>query len=69
LALALRDVVQSANSRLRAGFMSGFWTATLRFGKRYGRDGRLARTWPTGSMAFWVGVLLASLLLFGVRQH
>lgn len=34
-------------------------------------DGRLhstlGRTWPTGSMALWVAILLATLLLFGIR--
>ncbi len=35
-------------------------------------DGRLSvtlgRTWPTGSMALWVAILLAALLLFGIRH-
>ena len=67
--LAVRDAISEANTALRVRFMSGFsaWTAVIK--KRHGRDGKLARTWPTGSMAFWVGVLLASLLLFGIRQN
>ena len=69
LVLAVRDGISAANSALRMQIMSGFsaWAAKVK--KRHGRDGKLARTWPTGSMAFWVGVLLASLLLFGIRQH
>jgi len=35
-------------------------------------DGRLSatlgRTWPTGSMALWVAILLAALLIFGIRS-
>lgn len=35
----------------------------------YGRlSTTLARTWPVGSMALWVAVLLAALLIFGIRQ-
>ena len=32
--------------------------------KHHGPEGRLARTWPTGSMVLWVAILLASCLLF-----
>ncbi len=35
------------------------WTA-----RRHGRQGILARTWPTGSMVLWVTVLLAAYLVF-----
>ncbi|MGY6553703.1 MAG: Na(+)/H(+) antiporter subunit D [Wenzhouxiangella sp.] len=68
-ALAVRDLVSSAYAAFRMQFTEGFVAWTARIQKRHGRDGKLARSWPTGSMAFWVGVLLASLLLFGVRQH
>ena len=35
--------------------------------RHYGTEGTLARTWPTGSMVFWVAVLLAaSLILYYV---
>ncbi|MBI2312322.1 MAG: Na(+)/H(+) antiporter subunit D [Betaproteobacteria bacterium] len=32
--------------------------------RHHGPEGRLARTWPTGSMVLWVAVLLASYLVF-----
>ncbi|MCP5420997.1 MAG: Na(+)/H(+) antiporter subunit D [Gammaproteobacteria bacterium] len=32
--------------------------------RHHGPEGRLARTWPTGSMVLWVAVLLASCLIF-----
>lgn len=36
--------------------------------RHYGPEGTLARTWPTGSMVFWVAVLLAaSLILYYVK--
>ncbi len=69
LATSARDQVRAANQSLRKSFMSALVLWMARIKKRHGRDGKLARTWPTGSMAFWVGVLLASMLLFGIRQH
>lgn len=69
LSLLVRDGISAANTALRLQFMTAFAAWTARLSKRHGRDGKLARSWPTGSMAFWVGVLLASLLLFGVHQH
>ena len=32
-------------------------------GRHHGPDGILARTWPTGSMAFWTTVMLAAYLI------
>ena len=32
--------------------------------RHHGPEGYLARTWPTGSMVFWVAVLLACVLIF-----
>ena len=34
-----------------------------RLNRHYGPDGALARTWPTGSMAFWTTVVLALYLI------
>ena len=31
---------------------------------QHGLEGRLSRTWPTGSMVLWVSLLLAAFLLF-----
>jgi multicomponent Na+:H+ antiporter subunit D len=33
------------------------------FERHAGPDGTLARTWPTGSMAFWATVMLAAYLI------
>jgi len=69
LTIAVRDRFSAFDAGFRTQFMSALaaWMSGVK--KRHGRDGKLARTWPTGSMAFWVVVLLASLLLFGIRQH
>jgi multicomponent Na+:H+ antiporter subunit D len=69
LTAALRDRVSDANAALRSAFMGSLVAWMARVKKRHGRDGKLARSWPTGSMAFWVVVLLASLLIFGIQQH
>ena len=37
--------------------------------KHHGPEGRLARTWPTGSMVLWVAVLLAVCLIFLLRVN
>ena len=54
-------------ARLWTGVLEGAGrriTATLQTVHRYhGPEGILERTWPTGSMALWVAVLLAMLLL------
>lgn len=36
--------------------------------RHHGPHGRLASTWPTGSMVLWVAVLLATLVVFYVRE-
>ena len=69
LAVAVRNRISAANSAAREQFMNALDQWATRTKRRHGRDGKLARTWPTGSMAFWVAVLLASLLVFGIRQH
>ncbi|MEE4638158.1 MAG: Na(+)/H(+) antiporter subunit D [Wenzhouxiangella sp.] len=68
LAATVRDRVSYTNSALRGVFMDSLVAWMARVKRRHGRDGKLARSWPTGSMAFWVVVLLASLLIFGIRQ-
>ena len=69
LSMAVRDRVRALNTGLRSRCMQTLALWMNQISKRHGRDGRLARSWPTGSMAFWVAVLLASLLVFGIRQH
>ncbi len=36
--------------------------------RKHGRDGKLAKSWPTGSMAMWTAIVLAMLLTFGVYR-
>ncbi len=64
---AVRNGLVSGNRRLRERVMTLLRLIARRIQRRYGRDGKLARSWPTGSMAMWTAVLLASLLLFGIR--
>lgn len=48
------------------------WSALSGWFRAVAGDGRLGsrlgRTWPTGSMALWVAILLAALLLFSIGQ-
>ena len=69
IAVAARDLIVRVNAASRAGFMGSLNRWTAHVNRHHGRDGKLARSWPTGSMAFWVMVLLASLLMFGIQQR
>ena len=40
------------------------WSACGVLYRTHGPEGRLARTWPTGSMVLWVAILLAACLVF-----
>jgi multicomponent Na+:H+ antiporter subunit D len=62
LALRGRTGLASLRDHL-ADLWSGF-TADLGSGRV---SNSLSQTWPTGSMALWVAILLAVLLLFGLR--
>ncbi len=58
-----------------AGIVAVFWTGKLAFWQRqinraisglyqsYGPEGRMASTWPTGSMVIWIAVLLGATLI------
>lgn len=54
-----RDGWQSILQDLRRGV---HWIVAYMF-RHHGPEGILARTWPTGSMALWVAVLLGGILL------
>lgn len=54
-----RDGWQSILQDLRRGV---HWVVVYMF-RHHGPEGILARTWPTGSMALWVAVLLGGILL------
>jgi multicomponent Na+:H+ antiporter subunit D len=63
LAVTVRDFLADLRDDLSGLIRRCFTTAP--------GDGRLSttlgRTWPTGSMALWVAILLVALLLFGIR--
>lgn len=61
-------LISVADRGLRVVFMDIYRRQVERIQARHGRSGKLARSWPIGSMALWTAVLLAALLIFGVRQ-
>jgi multicomponent Na+:H+ antiporter subunit D len=63
----LRDRISAANHGTRGWVMTRMRQCAEVIDRRHGRDGKLAKSWPTGSMAMWTAVLLGALLLFGVR--
>lgn len=63
----LRDKISAANHGTRGWVMTRLHRRAEIIDRRHGRDGKLAKSWPTGSMAMWTAVLLGALLLFGVR--
>ncbi|WP_440997675.1 Na(+)/H(+) antiporter subunit D [Arhodomonas sp. SL1] len=68
VAVALRDAVTAADRRVRAGSMMLLGRALAVSRERFGHGGRLAQSWPTGSMAFWTMVVLAVLLVLFALQ-
>jgi formate hydrogenlyase subunit 3/multisubunit Na+/H+ antiporter MnhD subunit len=65
LAKGLVDALAWLGSRLERALLGGvasLWRALMR---HHGSEGILSRTWPTGSMVQWVGVLLLVLLVIG----
>ena len=61
-----RDLIVRINRDVRDSATRGLTAWLDRFQKRHGRDGKLARSWPTGSMAIWTVTLLVVLLFAGV---
>jgi len=53
---------------IKQQLINAFSGAIDRVGGDSAGGSRLARTWPTGSMAMWVAILLAVLLLLGVGE-
>ena len=68
LVVALRDSITAVNRQTRAHVNAVLGRYGRSVDRRHGRDGKLARSWPTGSMAMWTAILLASLLVFGIRN-
>ena len=66
-ARALRRLDQAADRAwrtLHAAVMRGSREFVRGLRRHHGPDGVLARTWPTGRMAFWTTIMLAAYLLF-----
>jgi multicomponent Na+:H+ antiporter subunit D len=65
LAKGLVDALAWLGSRIERALLGGvaaLWRSLMR---HHGSEGILSRTWPTGSMVQWVGVLLLVLLVIG----
>jgi multicomponent Na+:H+ antiporter subunit D len=52
-----------ARERVMAAADAGVQRITLGLYRHHGPEGALARSWPTGAMAFWVAVMLAAFLI------
>jgi multicomponent Na+:H+ antiporter subunit D len=65
---AIAMALAGAVSNLLAGFGAVVSASSVRFirtlERHHGPESKLARTWPTGSMALWVMILLLAYLLF-----
>ena len=59
--------VYAVSAQAYARFTAAVTTGASRIGgtlyRHHGPDGVLATSWPTGSMAFWVAVILAAFLI------
>lgn len=60
------NLVSSADRAIRAVSMDRLSRLISHLDEKHGRDGKLAKTWPIGSMALWTAILLAMLLVLGV---
>lgn len=67
LVLYFRDLFSTVDQRVRSVFVTAGSHVAAKIQERNGRTGKLARSWPIGSMAMWTAVLLAVLLIFGIR--
>ena len=61
--VAARDFVTAVARSCRARFMEALQCALAASHERFGHGGRLAQSWPTGSMSLWTMLVLAVLLV------
>ncbi len=66
VAFSIRDAVGNVFEVIRSGVMNGMSRFMTKVYKLHGPHGVLARTWPTGSMAFWTAVLLMAFLFLAL---
>ncbi len=64
LVRAVGGTVGRLDAYVRASVMEFVGSLLRTSGRWHGHMGPLARSWPSGSMVFWVAVLLAAYLLF-----
>jgi multicomponent Na+:H+ antiporter subunit D len=62
-AQAINKISAEARERFMAAANVGVQRITLGLYRHHGPEGALAKSWPTGSMAFWVAVMLAAFLI------
>ena len=67
LVVATRDLISISYMSTRTRISESLHRQAEKIDRRHGRKGKLARSWPIGSMAMWTAVLLAALLIFGIR--
>jgi multicomponent Na+:H+ antiporter subunit D len=63
LVLAAARTVDVAWNRIVEATTQGAWAAIAEVRRYHGPEGVFARSWPTGSMAFWTTVMLMAYLL------
>jgi multicomponent Na+:H+ antiporter subunit D len=63
LVCALTAAVSRTTARVGSAWAAFFSSAISRVYRYHGPEGLLARTWPTGSMALWVMILLLAYLV------
>jgi multicomponent Na+:H+ antiporter subunit D len=65
---AVGSSIRTADQAVRGFVLGHLARITAHVERKHGRDGKLARTWPIGSMAMWTAIVLAMLLLFGIGR-
>jgi multicomponent Na+:H+ antiporter subunit D len=60
------QLVHAVDSRARAAVVGGIQRLYQGAFRAHGPHGPLARSWPTGSMVFWVAVLLGGYLILAL---
>ena len=65
---AIGQGIVTVDKTVRSVVLERLERVTSHVERKHGRDGKLAKSWPIGSMAMWTAIVLAMLLLFGVWQ-
>ncbi len=65
---AVGSAIITTDRAIRRTTLEHLARLTAHVEKKHGRDGKLAKSWPIGSMALWTAIVLAMLLTFGVYR-